>query len=80
MGESLNKKLYVLLRALLKIYQKESFPICAGQEELIKSVARAIPSYVMSCFKLPAGMCHEIQAMINRFWGRIMWIDGKFIG
>src|ERR1044072_3228633 len=42
----------------------------AGREILIKSVIQAIPSHVMSCFELPKGMCHDIDAMISRFfWG-----------
>jgi hypothetical protein len=40
----------------------------AGKEVLIKSVAQAIPNYVMSCFKIPEGCCKEIEAMIARFW------------
>jgi hypothetical protein len=40
----------------------------ADKEVLIKAVAQAIPNYVMSCFKIPEGCCHEIEAMIARFW------------
>ncbi|XP_057452723.1 uncharacterized protein LOC130744566 [Lotus japonicus] len=42
----------------------------AGREVLIKAVAQAIPSYVMSCFILPDDLCDEIKIMISRFyWG-----------
>lgn len=42
----------------------------AGKEILIKAVFQAIPSYDMSCFKMPEGMIHEIAALCARFvWG-----------
>ncbi|KAL0331115.1 UNVERIFIED_CONTAM: putative mitochondrial protein [Sesamum angustifolium] len=40
----------------------------AGKEVLIKSVVQAIPSYAMSCFKLPVTLMTEIQGMISNFW------------
>ncbi|XP_057418946.1 uncharacterized protein LOC130713173 [Lotus japonicus] len=49
---------------------KEKFLSRAGREVLIKSVVQAIPSYVMSCFILPDGLCADIDHMISRFyWG-----------
>ncbi|XP_057444657.1 uncharacterized protein LOC130736903 [Lotus japonicus] len=42
----------------------------AGREVLVKVVAQSIPSYVMSCFLLPDGICSDIEGMISRFyWG-----------
>ena len=40
----------------------------AGKEVLIKSVILAMPNYVMSCFKLPKGLCDEIFKSIANFW------------
>lgn len=40
----------------------------AGREVLIKSVIQSIPTYVMSCFKLPITFCHEIESLIRKFW------------
>ena len=40
----------------------------AGREVLIKSVIPAIPTYAMSCFKLPITLCHEIETLVRKFW------------
>ena len=43
----------------------------AGREILIKAIAQALPTYMMSCFKLPTTLCNEIEALIhNFFWGQ----------
>ena len=53
-----------------------------GKEVLIKSVLMTMPTYIMSCFKLPKGLCKEISARIARFWwgngdkkNKIHWIN-----
>lgn len=40
----------------------------AGKLTMMKSVLSAIPTYVMSCFELPVGLCNQIQAALTRFW------------
>ena len=49
-----------------------SFLSKAGKEVMIKAVLQAIPTYVMSCFKLLEGLLQEINSMIARFW----WSNG----
>ena len=40
----------------------------AGKEIMIKSVLQAIPSYVMSIFKIPNSIVTAIEKMMNSFW------------
>lgn len=35
---------------------------------LIKAITQAVPAYAMSVFKLPMGLCKDIQMAITRFW------------
>jgi len=39
----------------------------AGKETLIKVVAQAIPSYIMSCYKIPEGCSSNIEGMLSKF-------------
>ena len=40
----------------------------ARKKILIKAVAQAIPTYTMSCFKLPDSLCEELTIMVKNFW------------
>ena len=51
-----------------------------GREVLIKSVVQAIPTYTMGCFKLPLGLCHEIESLIKNFFGGKGVTEGRSIG
>ena len=42
---------------------------------MIKAVAQAIPTYSMSCFKLPKGLCEHLTSLLRNFWWG--YKDGK---
>lgn len=39
-----------------------------GKMVLLKVVLAAMPTYTMSCFKLPMSLCKQIQSVLTRFW------------
>ncbi|KAK4400699.1 putative ribonuclease H protein, partial [Sesamum angolense] len=59
---------------------KEKMLSHAGKEILIKSIVQSIPSYCMSCFKLPDSLLREIESIAaNFFWSnternKIHWV------
>ncbi|XP_057418932.1 uncharacterized protein LOC130713154 [Lotus japonicus] len=48
--------------------RKESSLSRMGREVMVKVVAQAIPSYAISCFMLPGGICANIERMISKFY------------
>ncbi|KAM2231146.1 hypothetical protein ACFX1S_015471 [Malus domestica] len=48
----------------------EQFLSHAGKEVLVKAVAMALPNYAMSCFKLPIGVCRDVERAIRNYWWR----------
>ncbi|KAL4318836.1 hypothetical protein GQ457_18G009110 [Hibiscus cannabinus] len=40
----------------------------SGREVLIKSIAQAMPQYIMSCYLLPCSLVEEMSRSICRFW------------
>ena len=39
-----------------------------GKEVLIKAVAQAVPTFSMSCFRMPRGLCQHIDSLLRGFW------------
>ncbi|KAL9411224.1 hypothetical protein AB3S75_044921 [Citrus x aurantiifolia] len=57
----------------LKVFNKISswqhkFFSCGGKKVLIKAAVQAIPAYAMSVFKIPMGICDDIQRIMANFW------------
>lgn len=46
----------------------ENLLSCAGREVLIKANAQAVPTYPMSCFKLPTNICKRMTTYISNYW------------
>ena len=47
---------------------KEKLLFQAGKEVLLKVVVQAILTFAMSCFRLPVGLCQDIEMLACRFW------------
>lgn len=47
---------------------KEKDMSAAAKEILIKSVAQALPNYIMSIFKLSGGLCESLMRKIRAYW------------
>lgn len=65
---------------------KNKFFSEGGRETLIKSVIQAIPTYAMSCFRIPTSLCGEIESMCAKFWWggnsekkKIHWKEWKLL-
>lgn len=39
-----------------------------GKEVLIKSIAQAVPTFSISCFRLPRGLCQHIDGLLRSLW------------
>ena len=36
--------------------------------QCIQILCLTIPTYILNCFKLPLGLCDEIESLIRKFW------------
>ena len=50
-----------------------------GKEILLKTVAQAVPNFVMNIYLLPLELCKELEIMMNSFWWGNSHINGRGI-
>ena len=69
-GRAKNKSFSLIKERIWKKLKgwKEKLLSQARGEILIKAVIQAIPTFTMSCFKLPKGLINEIEYLIRKFW------------
>ena len=70
MGRAKKRSFIYLKERVWKKLQgwKEKLLFIAGREILVKAIIQAIPTYTMSCFKLPKGLIIELEVLIRKFW------------
>jgi hypothetical protein len=52
----------------------EKYMSTGAKEVLIKAAAKALPTYIMSVFRIQAGLCKEMTSIIRDFgWGTENW-------
>uniref|UniRef100_A0A2N9HCL8 Reverse transcriptase domain-containing protein n=1 Tax=Fagus sylvatica TaxID=28930 RepID=A0A2N9HCL8_FAGSY len=83
-GKSKQQTFNGLKEALARRLQgwKERSLSKAGRAILIKTIAQAIPTYTMSCFKLPKVWCDSVNSLVSKYWwgqskeeNKIHWIN-----
>ena len=47
---------------------KEKLLSQASKEILLKFIVQVIPTIAISCFRLPVGLCKDIEEMMRKFW------------
>lgn len=54
----------------------------AEKEVLIKLAAQDFPTYSMGCFRLPRGLCEDVDKLVRQFWwgakagkGKTVWVS-----
>jgi hypothetical protein len=65
-------------RVIQKLHNwKTKFLSLVGKEVLLKAVIQAIPTYSMSIFLLPIGLCKDLNKIMQSFWWGYLNNDSK---
>ncbi|PON34456.1 hypothetical protein PanWU01x14_344160, partial [Parasponia andersonii] len=68
----LGRNKYKLLRNKRRVWKRVQGWTCglfsAGRREvLVKSILQAVPSYLMSIFRVPVSLCNELRSIVTHF-------------
>lgn len=68
----------LLLDTHFQIFAWQHKPLSQmGRAIMIKSILLVLPTYIMSCYKVPKGICDKLQTLLAFFWKNQVSVSTK---